>query len=158
MTDRTRQMLVPCTFAACAAFAMLFAGCGRDESATTDAVSAPGSAAVPAATEETESIPRLADPVYKEALSKQTSEKIDLLKTRDLIAGKMQKREAEVRAGLASSDEAAVAAALAKDAELMSLRSRLVDLTKALEDNRRRSTALVRERIHADLKKNKDNL
>ena len=142
-------MLVPCTFAACAALAMLFAGCGRDES---------GADAVPAATEETESIPRLADPVYKEALSKQTSEKIDLLKTRDLIAAKMQSREAEVRAGLASSDEAAVAAALAKDAELMSLRSRLVDLTKALEDNRRRSTALVRERIHADLKKNKDNL
>ena len=81
------------------------------------------------------------------------SERSDLLKTRDALVTVMRERVNAVRAGLATDDEAAVAAELAKDPEWASLRARFTDLNKALEDNRRNSAAIVRDRIHADIEK-----
>lgn len=146
MMKRTRQGLVAYAFAACAALSFAFSGCSRDEAAPP----AEPAAAPPA--EPVKVVSRLADPAYKTALDGQMAEMSSLLKTRDGVAAKMRGMVNAVRARLATDDEAAVAAELAKDPEWAGLRARIADLNKALEDNRRRSAEVVRRKISSETK------
>ena len=146
MMKRTRQGLVACAFAACAVLSFAFSGCSRDEAASP----AEPAAAPPA--EPVKVVSRLADPAYKTALDGQMAEMSSLLKTRDGVAAKMRGMVNAVRARLATDDEAAVAAELAKDPEWVGLRARFADLNKALEDNRRRSAEVVRRKISSETK------
>ena len=146
MMKRTRQGLVAYACAACAALSFAFSGCSRDEAAPP----AEPAAAPPA--EPVKVVSRLADPAYKTALDGQMAEMSSLLKTRDGVAAKMRGMVNAVRARLATDDEAAVAAELAKDPEWAGLRARIADLNKALEDNRRRSAEVVRRKISSETK------
>ena len=146
MMKRTRQGLVAYAFAACAALSFAFSGCSRDEAAPP----AEPAAAPPA--EPVKVVSRLADPAYKTALDGQMAEMSSLLKTRAGVAAKMRGMVNAVRARLATDDEAAVAAELAKDPEWAGLRARIADLNKALEDNRRRSAEVVRRKISSETK------
>lgn len=153
MTKRTRGKLVTCALAACVAFVFVSVGCRRDDGSPGDA-GTPAAGQSPATSEtEVKVEPRLADHEYKETLEKHMSERSDLLKTRDALVTVMRERVNTVRASLATDDESVLAAELSKDPEWASLRARFTDLNKALEDNRRNSAAIVRDRIHADIEK-----
>ena len=154
MMKRTRQGLVACAFAACAVLSFAFSGCSRDEAAPPAEPAAAPSAAAEAAppAEPVKVVSRLADPAYKTALDGQMAEMSSLLKTRDGVAAKMRGMVNAARARLATDDEAAVTAELAKDPEWVGLRARFADLNKALEDNRRRSAEVVRRKITAETK------
>jgi hypothetical protein len=145
-------VLVPCAFAACAAAAFFLAGCGKGgQDAGADGSAggrAPDAGEAPVQTVA----PRLADAGYREALGRQAAERGALLKARDALASTMRARVNAVRASLSTDDAAAVSAELAKDPEWAGLRARLADLNKALEDTRRHSAALVREKIFSDIK------
>jgi len=144
---------VTCALAACVAFVFVSAGCRRDDGSADAAGSQSGASAVGQGAADVEVAPRLADPEYKAALEKRMSVHVDLLKKRDMLAASMRDRVNTVRTSLATDDEAALAAELEKDPEWASLRARFTDLNKALEDNRRHSAAIVRDRIHADIEK-----
>ena len=151
MMKRTRQGLVACAFAACAALSLAFSGCSRDEAPPpAEPAAAPSAAAQ--AEPPAKVVPRLADQSYKAALEGQVAERAALLKTRDGVAAKMRDMVNAARARLATDDEAAVAAEVAKDPEWTGLRARLADLNKALEDNRRRAAEVVRRKISAETK------
>ena len=150
MTERTRARLVPCAFAACAALAFAFAGCSREEEPRPSAGPAEGAAQ---GTEAAAPIaPRLADPDYKAALGRESSSRRELLEVRDMLAATMRGHVNSVRARLGEADDAAIAAELAKDPEWAGLSARLADLNKALEDSRRHSAALVREKIFSEIR------
>ena len=65
----------------------------------------------------------------------------------------MQAKIADAKARLGTEDEAVLKVELEKDAEWNSLYSRVEDLNKALEDERRRAMAIVRQRLIADEQK-----
>jgi len=154
MMKRTRQGLVAYAFAACAVLSFAFSGCSRDEAAPPAEPAAAPSAAAEAAppAEPVKVVSRLADPAYKTALDGQAADRAALLKTRDGVAAKMRGMVNAARARLATDDEAAITAELAKDPEWAGLRARIADLNKALEDNRRRSAEVVRRKIMSETK------
>jgi len=144
---------VPCAFAACAALAFAFAGCSREEGPRPSADPAEGAAQGAEAAEAAAPVaPRLADAGYKAALGRESSSRRELLKARDMLAATMRGRVNSVRDRLGEADDDAIAAELAKDPEWAGLRARLADLNKALEDSRRHSAALVREKIFSEIR------
>lgn len=87
------------------------------------------------------------DPVFLKALADRRADRRDLLARRAKLVAEMKARVDAMRAQKPEATDAEVKAALEKDPEWVSLSNRVVDLNTVLEENRRRTTEIVRERI-----------
>ena len=87
------------------------------------------------------------DPVFQKALGDRRTERKDLVLARAKIVEEMKAKVDAMRAKMPGADDAAVKAALGKDSEWTSLEQRVIDLNTALEENRRRTTRIVHDRL-----------
>ena len=135
MMKRASSYLVPFTLGATGLVLLCLVGCdGRKDSAPANAS--------PAAVES-----RMADPVYRQNLEDQLAERNQLSAIRGRLVEKMEAMIEAQRKSLPMADDAALKAALEKDPEWRSLYAKVVDVNVALEDNRKKSLQVVRDRI-----------
>lgn len=132
---RASSYLVPFTLSATGLVLLCLVGCdGQKDSAPANAS--------PAAAES-----RMADPVYRQHLEDQLAERNQLSAIRGRLVEKMEAMIEAQRKALPTADDAALKAALEKDPEWRSLYAKVVDVNAALEDNRKKSLQVVRDRI-----------
>ena len=138
MKKRAIKALVPTVLCAAALAAFALAGCRRGEGDAAGR-SSPPKADPPSV--------YMKDPAFREALSGQRRERNGLAATRSALEAKMVAKVEAAKARLGTGDTAAVKAELEKDPEWRSLYDRMVDVNKAIDDNRRRTGAIVRNRV-----------
>ena len=142
----TSKNLVAFAVIAIASVAVLCGGCSRDEEPREASGAAAGEASAV-------TIERMADAEYVAGLSAHDNVRRELLKTRQSLVGRMQAMIADAKARIGTDDEAVLKVELEKDPEWNSLYNRVVDIDKAVEDNRARASAFIRNRIFADQEK-----
>ena len=86
------------------------------------------------------------DPAFRAALDAQQAAKTKLLGSREKLLVQIEQMVDAARAAMPGADDAAVKAELEKKPEWVSLQKRVADLQAALEDNRRATMDIVRER------------
>lgn len=74
-------------------------------------------------------------------------ERASMAGARAKLLGEMRKRLDAARAAKPGASEAELKAELERDPEFASLQQRVIDLGKAIDENRRRATKLVGERM-----------
>jgi outer membrane murein-binding lipoprotein Lpp len=89
----------------------------------------------------------LGDLKFREKLEKQVSERNDLAGLRHRLVTKMEAMVEEMKAKMPKADDAAIKAELEKSAEWVSLYKKVVDVNTAIEDNQRKSTKMVGEKM-----------
>ena len=146
MSMFTSRNLVAFALFAIACTVFFSNGCTRDEEAREPAQ--------PSAEEKpVQELSRMEDPAYREALDKRRDARKELLGVRQRLVSQMEAKIAAAKERLGTDDEAVLKVELEKDPEWNSLYERVEDLNTALEDERKRASALVRERIKADMQK-----
>ena len=141
----TSRNLVAFALFAIACTVFLSSGCTRDEEVREPAQ--------PSAEEPVKQLARMEDPAYREALDKRRDARKELLGVRQRLVSQMEAKIAAAKERLGTEDEAVLKVELEKDPEWNSLYERVEDLNTALEDERKRTSALVRDRIKADMQK-----
>ena len=149
MTMLTSKNLVAFAAIAIAFFVVLCGGCSRDEEPREVSNADAGE-------EQAVTIERMEDPEYVAGLNAHNDVRKELLKTRRSLVGRMEAMIADAKARLGTDDEAVLKVELEKDPEWNSLYNRVVDIDKAVEDNRLRASAFIRNRILADQEKESD--
>ena len=143
MTMLTSKNLVAFAVIAIASLGFLYVGCSREEGAREASGEAAGE-------ESAVTIERMADAEYVAGLNAHNDVRRELLKTRQSLVGRMEAMIADAKARIGTDDEAVLKVELEKDPEWNSLYNRVVDIDKAVEDNRVRASAFIRNRILAD--------
>ena len=103
--------------------------------------------------DESDTIKRMEDPAYVKALEQHRETRRELLVKRQPLVKRMEAMIADAKGRLGTDDESVLKIELEKDPEWRSLYDRVVDINKAIEDDRLRASALVRDKILADQKK-----
>ena len=143
MTAITSKNLVAFALAAIVSAALFTGGCSREGE--------PAEPAAPSATVK----PRMEDSEYKAALDGNLAAQNKLRNLQSSLAERIREREGAVRESLGSADDAAVKAALENDAEYKSLKERFDDAGKAIRDEQRRATEIVRRKILSGVNKDR---
>ena len=128
----TSRYLVPLALGAMAAWAVLLAGCSREETSA----SRPGAPSLD-----------MKDPSFRKALDEKRAERNAVLGLREKLMQELEKRVDAMRAKMPGADDAAVKKELEKDPEWNSLIKRISDADAAFDDNRKATTKLVSERL-----------
>ena len=135
-----------------AGLAAFLSGCGQEESpspadvkATVQEAAAKVSSTSPAAI--------LENPTVKAALASARAERNGLSAALVKITGEMKAMVDAAKAKLPDADDAAVLAELKRDPQWNSLSARAEDLIKAIDDNRRHTTAAVGGAIKKEISK-----
>ena len=149
MMSFTSRNLVAFALVAIASLAFFSTGCSRDEEPRED--SQPSAQQLPEV--EPALTARMADPTYVKALNESRDALNEIEATRYRLVRQMEAKIAEAKTRLGTEDEDVLKVELEKDPEWNSLYDRVVDLNKALDDERSRAAAKVRERIFADQRK-----
>lgn len=152
MMSFTNRNLVAFALVAIASLAFFSTGCSRDEEPRED--SQPSAQQLPEV--EPALTARMADPTYVKALDERRAAQSEIEATRYRLVRQMEAKIAEAKTRLGTEDEDVLKVELEKDPEWNSLYDRVVDLNKALDDERKRAASLVRERIFADQRKGLD--
>ena len=139
----TSRNLVAFALIAIASLAFLSVGCSRDEGSREASGAAAGEV----------SPSRMDDPEYVAGLNAHNDVRKELMKTRQSLVSKMEAMIADAKVRLGTDDEAVLKVELEKDAEWNSLYNRVIDIDKAIEDNRARASTFIRNRIIADQEK-----
>lgn len=145
MTMFTSKNLVAVAVAAIVCLVVVFYGCSRKNGPAPEGENKPAA--------EGEVVSRLEDPQYRAALDERLDAQKELTKLRYRLVTEMQAKIAAAKERLATEDEAVLKAELEKDPEWNSLYKRVEDLNTALEDERKRAEAVVRNRIMSDAQK-----
>ena len=148
MMSFTSRNLVAFALVAIASLAFFSTGCSRDEEPRED--SQPSAQQLP---EIDPALSRMEDPAYTQALDERRDALSEIEATRYRLVRQMEAKIAEAKTRLGTEDEDVLKVELEKDPEWNSLYDRVVDLNKALDDERSRAAAKVRERIFADQRK-----
>ena len=143
----TSRNLVAFALLAIASVVFFSNGCTRDEEAPREAVQQP------AEPQKVDEFARMEDPAYRKALDEKIAERKDLSSTRYRLVSQMEAKIADAKARLGTEDEEVLRVELEKDPEWVSLYKRVTDLNTAIEDNRRNASALVRDRIMSDIRR-----
>ena len=141
----TSKNLVAVAVAAIVCLVVVFYGCSRKNGPAPEGENKPAA--------EGEVVSRLEDPQYRAALDERLDAQKELTKLRYRLVTEMQAKIAAAKERLATEDEAVLKAELEKDPEWNSLYKRVEDLNTALEDERKRAEAVVRNRIMSDAQK-----
>lgn len=145
MTMFTSKNLVAVAVAAIVCLVVVFYGCSRKNEPAPEGENKPAA--------EGEVVNRLEDPQYRAALDERLNAQKELTTLRYRLVTEMQAKIAAAKERLATEDEAVLKAELEKDPEWNSLYKRVEDLNTALEDERKRAEAVVRNRIMSDAQK-----
>ena len=145
MTMLTSKNLVAFALIAIASLAFLSVGCSRDEGSREGSGAAAGDGSA--------GVERMSDPEYVTGLNAHNDVRKELMKTRQSLVSKMEAMIADAKVRLGTDDEAVLKVELEKDAEWNSLYNRVIDIDKAIEDNRARASTFIRNRIIADQEK-----
>lgn len=145
MTMFTSKNLVAIAVAAIVCLVVVFYGCSRKNGPAPEGENKPAA--------EGDVVSRLEDPQYRAALDERLDAQKELTKLRYRLVTEMQNKIAAAKERLATEDEAVLKAELEKDPEWNSLYKRVEDLNTALEDERKRAEAVVRNRIISDAQK-----
>ncbi len=89
----------------------------------------------------------LDDLEFRGKLEKQVSERTDLAGLRHRLVTKMEAMVEEMKAKMPKADDAAIKAELEKSAEWVSLYKKVVDVNTAIEDNQKKSTKIVGQKM-----------
>ena len=119
----------------------LAAGCSRDEQGAAPAKAAADGPS-PVAPEA-----YMKDPAFRAKLSERNASRAGLANARATVAARMAEMIEAKKKELGTGDEAALKAALEKDPEWNSLHAQCVDANTALEEDRRETLRIVRERL-----------
>lgn len=92
------------------------------------------------------------DPVFRKVLVERSEGRKELLKTRMIVVEKMKAMIDAKKAELKTDDLERVRVELEKDPEWRSLYKRCLDANQALEEQRKGTLGVVRERIAPDRK------
>jgi len=87
------------------------------------------------------------DAEFRAKLDERNAARRDLARARNVVVSRMEEMAEAKRKELGTSDEAAVKAALEKDPEWISLERRRADADRAIEEGRRETMRVVRERL-----------
>ena len=87
------------------------------------------------------------DPVFRQQLADGRKEREGLLVKRTELVRKLEQMVEAKKAAMPGADDAAVKAALEKDAAWIDLTKRVNDLTAAIDENQRKALSVVRERL-----------
>ena len=87
------------------------------------------------------------DPVFRKSLEKQREARNNLAAVRNRLEAEMIAKVDAAKARLGTGDEATVKAELEKDPEWRSLHSRITDVNTAIDDNRRKTASIVKDRV-----------
>ena len=112
--------------------AALFGGCDRDK---------------PSAPQVDPPSVYMKDPEFRSALAEKREERQAILHTREALVVELEKFVNDARAKTPNADDAALKEELMKNPEYVSLLTRFKDANEAFEDNRKATTAVVRDRI-----------
>ena len=132
MRVRTSRFLVPFALAAMGIGVLVLSGCGEGSPESAEVVS-------PASSESS--------PATLAKLEKLRHERTELAATRQKIVAQMKAMVDAKRAAMKGADDAAVKAALEKDAEWVSLYKRCEDLNAAIGEKRQEAAAEVRKEL-----------
>jgi hypothetical protein len=135
MKIRARSYLVPFALGAMAFVVFALTGCGRDAS--------PPEKKPPAYTPES----YMKDPDFRGRLKEQRAAREELQKARETVVDQMKAKIDAVVKKLGTNDTAAVRAALRADPEWRSLYKRCQEANAALSENRRKTMAIVGQRL-----------
>lgn len=141
----TSKNLVAIAVVAIVCLVVVFYGCSRKNGPAPEGENKPAA--------EGDVVSRLEDPQYCAALDERLDAQKELTKLRYRLVTEMQNKIAAAKERLATEDEAVLKAELEKDPEWNSLYKRVEDLNTALEDERKRAEAVVRNRIISDAQK-----
>lgn len=141
----TSKNLVAIAVVAIVCLVVVFYGCSRKNGPAPEGENKPAA--------EGDVVSRLEDPQYRAALDERLDAQKELTKLRYRLVTEMQNKIAAAKERLATEDEAVLKAELEKDPEWNSLYKRVEDLNTALEDERKRAEAVVRNRIISDAQK-----
>lgn len=138
---KTRLKLVSLVLCTTGILALFVAGCRKEQ----DAPSAPAAA----------------KPTYREQLKVQDMKRSDLRKVRSMLEAQMREKIEAARVKFAAEEKklskeaftALLKTELEKDPEWNSLYKRCEDAAEALEDNRRKTVDVIRERMLSEQKK-----
>ena len=137
MMKRTSLRHTACASCALATVLSFVVGCGREESKTLPPPSAPA-----AAVDD-----YMKDPAFRRLLADGRAARNELAGTLERLRGEMAAKVDAMRASMPGADDAAVKAALEKDAAWNELRRKTEDVVKAIDYERKKLTAKVGERI-----------
>ncbi len=129
--------LVPCAFGVAGLVLLCLVGCGERAASEPAAEASPKTAAQH----------RMEDPVYRKQLDGQLAARNELASVRGRLVAQMEAMVAAARKAQPGADDAAIKAALEKDPAWRSLYARVLDVNAALEDNRKQSQEIVRNRL-----------
>lgn len=87
------------------------------------------------------------DAAFTNALAEKRAARNEVMAAREAVLQKLEKLSADMRAAMPGADEAALLKELEKNPEWNSLRQRLDDAQAALEENRKSTLDVVRDRI-----------
>lgn len=133
MTVRTSKFLVPFALCAMGVLVLVFTGCERKPEKQEPPRHAPES--------------YMKDPVFRAALAERRGVRNELAKSRAIVVERMTAMIEAKKAELRTDDLEKVRAELEKDPEWKSLYERCVDANQAIEEQRKKTLGLVRERI-----------
>lgn len=148
MTMFTSKNLVAIALVAVVCLLVVFYGCSRKVIGPEPVEPQP-----PAAEGDDTSLIRMDDPNYLAALDERVEARKVLTRQRQRLVDQMNAKVAAAKERLATEDEAAIKAELEKDPEWNSLYKRVEDMNTALDDERKRVEAVVRNRILADMQR-----
>ena len=133
MTVRTSKFLVPFALCAMGSFAFVFTGCERKPEKQEPPRHAPES--------------YMKDPVFRTVLREHRGARNELAKSRAIVVEKMTAMIEAKKSELKTDDLEKVRVELEKDPEWKSLYQRCLDANRAIEEQRKKTRGLVRERI-----------
>lgn len=139
MMKRTSLRLTACALCALVGFLSFVTGCGREEKKPpTAAPSTPSAAVVD---------DYMKDPAFQKTLADGRAARNELSALVARLRGEMVAKVDAMRAAMPGADDAAVKAALEKDAAWNELHHKMEDAVKAIDYERKKLTAKVGERI-----------
>lgn len=133
MTVRTSKILVPFALCVMGSLALVFTGCERKPEKQEPPRHAPES--------------YMRDPVFRAALAERRGVRNELAKSRAIVVERMTAMIEAKKAELKTDDLEKVRVELEKDPEWKSLYQRCLDANQAIEEQRKKTLGLVRERI-----------